>query len=141
MKTPVHLWVIGIAALLWNAGGAYDYIMTQFGNEAYLAMLTEPQRAYMDGVPAWFEFFWGLGIWFAVLGSIFLLALSRLAVPAFGIAIIGLAGSSVYSFGVAQPSTIEIMGSFALIFTVVIALSLVLLWFYARAMARRGVLR
>ncbi len=141
MKTPIHLWIIGVIALLWNAGGAYDYVMTQFGNEAYLAMLTEPQRAYMDGVPVWFEFFWGIGVWFAVLGSVLLLTRSRLAAPAYGLALIGLIGSSIYSFGVAQPSTIEIMGSFALIFTVVIAVSLVLLWLYARAMARRGVLR
>ena len=35
-KTPWHLWVIGIVATLWNAGGAYDYTMTQTRNMDYL---------------------------------------------------------------------------------------------------------
>ena len=31
-RAPVHLWIVGILATLWNAFGCYDYIMTQTGN-------------------------------------------------------------------------------------------------------------
>ena len=43
-KAPWHLWVVGIVALLWSAGGAFDYVMTQTRNEEYLAAFTEEQR-------------------------------------------------------------------------------------------------
>ena len=36
MKTPWHLWVFGVVSLLWNFGGAYDYVMVRTGNQAYL---------------------------------------------------------------------------------------------------------
>ena len=28
-KTPVHLWIVGILALLWNAVDAFDFLATQ----------------------------------------------------------------------------------------------------------------
>ena len=28
-RTPVHLWIVGILALLWNLMGAFDYLATQ----------------------------------------------------------------------------------------------------------------
>lgn len=32
MRAPWHLWLIGIIAVLWHAGGAFDYLMTQTNN-------------------------------------------------------------------------------------------------------------
>ena len=28
-RTPVHLWIIGVLALLWNMMGAFDYLATK----------------------------------------------------------------------------------------------------------------
>ena len=28
-RTPAHLWIVGALATLWNAFGAYDYLMTR----------------------------------------------------------------------------------------------------------------
>jgi hypothetical protein len=28
-KTPLHLWIVAVLALLWNAVGAFDYVATQ----------------------------------------------------------------------------------------------------------------
>ena len=33
-KTPVHLWIVGALATVWNAFGAFDYLMTQTRNDA-----------------------------------------------------------------------------------------------------------
>ncbi len=38
IKTPWHLWVVGIATLLFNAIGCYSYTMTQTGSLADLGM-------------------------------------------------------------------------------------------------------
>ena len=35
VRTPVHLWIVGIVALLWNAIGCYDYLMTRMRNTDY----------------------------------------------------------------------------------------------------------
>ena len=141
MKTPLHLWVVAVLSILWNAGGAYDYVMTQFRNIAYLEMLTPEQLLYIVNAPAWFDAAWATGVWASVVGSVLLLARSRLAVAAFAVSLAGLAVSSIYSFVIAQPNSIAISGSFAIVFTGVVVVVLVALWGYARAMARRGVLR
>ena len=141
MRAPIHLWIVGILSLLWNAGGAYDYLMTQLGNAEYLAMLTEPQRALMDGRPMWFDAAWAFGVWGSIAGSLLLLLRSRFAVTAFGVSILGLAASSVWSFGIAEPSSLEVMGSFAAIFSLAIVVILLALFVYARRMQARGILR
>lgn len=140
MKTPFHVWIVGIIALIWNAGGAYDYVMTQTENEAYLAMLSDAQKAFLDNGPIWFETAWAVGVWFSMLGALLLLLRSRLAGPAFGLSLVGLIVSSVYSFGIADRTGMD-MTPTQLGFTAAIYVVLVLLWVYARAMTRRGVLR
>ena len=57
VRTPVHLWIVGAIALLWNAFGCYDYVMTQTNNAEYLASMgmTETQRAYYETFPMWLE--------------------------------------------------------------------------------------
>lgn len=140
MKTPFHLWIVGVIALVWNAGGAYDYVMTQTQNAAYLAMLSDAQKAFLDNGPIWFEAAWAVGVWFSMLGALLLLLRSRLAGSAFGLSLVGLILSSVYSFGIADRSGMD-MTPAQLGFTVAIYVVLVLLWIYARAMTRRGVLR
>jgi hypothetical protein len=140
MKTPIHLWIIGGIALISNAGGAYDYVMTQFQDEAYLAMLTDAQRAFLDTGPIWFEAAWAVGVWFSVLGSVLLLLRSRFAGAVFGLSFLGLMVSSVYSFGIADRTGLTLSPA-QMGFTIAIFVVLAVLWIYARAMTRRGVLR
>ncbi|MCP4895894.1 MAG: hypothetical protein GY906_02880, partial [bacterium] len=35
--TPIHLWIVGVLALLWNAMGAFDYLATQLKLEFYMS--------------------------------------------------------------------------------------------------------
>ncbi len=141
MKTPIHLWVVGVFAVIWNFGGVYDYIMTQTNNEAYLAMLTDAQRAFLDQGPVWFGAAWAIGVWFSMLGALLLLLRSRFAGSAFAISFAGLIASTVYSFAIADPSSMDLMTPGQAVFTAAIYIVLLLLWLYARAMTRRGVLR
>ncbi len=45
-RRPLHLWVIGVVALLWNAMDAFDYVMTQTKNEAYMSAFTLEQLSF-----------------------------------------------------------------------------------------------
>ena len=139
-KIPVHLWIVGGVATLWNALGAFDYVMTQTRNEAYLANFTDPQRIYFDSFPIWMEAAWACGVWGGMLGSLLLLARSRYAVAAFALSLAGLAISTVYQYVLSTPPP-EMMAGAMLAMNLAIWAVAIGLLVYALRMRRRGVLR
>ncbi len=142
MKTPFHLWIVGILALLWNAGGAVDYVMTKTNAAEYMAQQPPERLAMLEQAPTWFSVTWAVGIWFSIIGSLLLLLRSRYAGSAFGLSLLGLIGSSVYTYVIADGgSMVAAAGPAAIALTIAIPVVLVGLWLYARAMTKRGVLR
>ena len=137
-RTPWHLWVIGILALLWNLVGAYDYLMTQTQNEAYMGRFTAEQLEYFYGFPTWVVATWAIAVWGGLLGAILLLLRKRLAAPVFLVSFVSMIVTSIYNFGLSDGA--RVMGTPAVAFTGVIFLFALILWLYARAMARQGVL-
>src|SRR3546814_16652880 len=77
VKTPWHLWAVGIVSLLWNAFGAFDYVMTKLRNPEYMAAFTPEQQSFFYSFPLWANVGWALGVWGSVLGSVLLLGRSR----------------------------------------------------------------
>ena len=138
-KAPLHLWVIGILAVLWNAVGAFDYTATQMQLEFYMSQFTAEQLEYFYGFPAWVDACWAVGVWGSLLGSLALLLRKALAAWLFGLAILGLAGSSFYNFVLSDG--MAAMGDGAATFTAIIWVIALLLYFYAVAMAKRRVLQ
>jgi amino acid transporter len=57
----------------------------------------------------------------------------------FGLSLAGLAVSTLHTFGLSEGA--EVMGTTGAIFTAVIWIIAILLFFYARAQAKKGVLR
>lgn len=139
-KTPTHLWVVGILGLLFNAGGASNYVMMKLEVASYRAQLTDEMIAYYDGYPLLMDIVWPLSVWSAVVGCLLLLMKKRHAVTAFMVATIAYVVASGWTFGVARPPE-TIMTTGSTIFSVVIGVQLALLWYYARAMTAKGVLR
>lgn len=140
-KTPVHLWIVGVVSLLWNAVGAFDYTMTKMQNPDYLAAFTPEQQAWFASFPLWANIGWALGVWGSVLGSLLLLARSRHAVSAFVVSLVGLAISCIYQFGLHYGDLMRLFGTFPMIFTAIIWVILIALFVYARKQAAAGVLR
>jgi len=138
-KAPVHLWIVGILAVLWNAIGCFDYYATQSKLESYMSQFTPEQLEYFYGFPAWVDACWAIAVWGSLLGSILLLARKAWAVWLFGLAILGLAATTVYNFVLSDG--MAVMGSGAALFSVVIWVIALFLFFYARAMVRKGVLK
>ena len=139
-RAHAHLWIVGGLATLWNAFGCFDYVVTQTGNLEMVGQFTDAQRAYFENFPTWSEAAWALGVWGALAGSLLLLARSRFAVAAFTVSILGLAGTSVYQFVVAElPAEFRTPGMIGIhLFIWVVAIALLL---YAVRMRSRGVLR
>lgn len=142
-RTPAHIWIVGILSLLWNCFGAYDYVMSHMRNMDYLgSMGMDANRvlAYMDSMPLYGKFGWGLGVWAALLGSILLLMRSRYALYAFAASLIGMA----LSFGgqyLGPPMPPEMnAGAMKYMPVVIILLGLAQAW-YAWRETKSGVLR
>ena len=137
-RTPIHLWIVGVLALLWNAMGAFDYTATKLQFEFYMSSFSEAQLEYFDGFPAWMTFFWALAVWGALLGSIFLLLRRKWALWAFVVSAVSMVITTVYNFGLTNGA--EIMGPAGMAFTVIIwVIAFFLLW-YSWWLTRRGVL-
>ena len=138
VKTPTHLWVVGTLALLWNLMGAFDYVATQYGFEAYLSQFTPEQLAYFEGFPAWAVAGWAIAVWSAVAGSVGLLMRRRWAVAAFGLSLVGMAVSSLYTMILTDGATM--MGTVGVVFTVIIWAVAIGLFVYARRQSANAVL-
>lgn len=137
---PKHLWIVGILSLLWNCMGAFDYLMTQTRNEAYLAQFTEAQLEYFLNFPAWVEGSWAIAVWGALVGSILLLLANRWAVWVFLVSLVAMFVTTIHNYFLSNG--LEIMGDpFSIVFSIVIAVVAIALYLYARAMAAKGVLR
>ena len=145
-RAPAHLWIVGIASLLWNLFGALNYLATRLRSEAYAEKMMPGVDAqatfdWVDAFPLWAQFGWGLGVWFGVAGSILLLLRHRYAVPAFGVSLIGIILGLGYQILLAPPPPgAAEQGGQQYVHYVVIAVG-VALFLYARAVAAKGVLR
>lgn len=144
-KTPLHLWIVGVVATLWNSFGVTDYFMTRTQGAAWIDQMmpgvdSVKFMAYIDGFPIWASIGWGLGVWGALAGSLLLLARSRHAVTAFAVSLIGAIAGIGYQL--MNPVDIAEMtsGAAAIIPYVIIAIAAVLLW-YAQRQKSAGVLR
>jgi hypothetical protein len=141
-RAPMHVWIVGGLATLWNAIGAIGYYVSRAHNVELMGKMApgiDPQTAfaYADAMPIWASFGWGLGVWMGLLGSVLLLVRSRWSVYAFGLSLIGMALSFSYQFMVTRPP-VGMDGKLMPMLVVVIG---VFLFLYARAMAKKGILR
>jgi len=144
-RTPVHLWIVGILALLWNCFGAYDYLMTRLHNMDYIAASmpgVDPNAAlaWVEGMPIYAQIGWGLGVWGGLLGAILLLARSGWSVWSYAVSAIGMVLSLGYQLAAAPPLPGADSEMYKIMPYVIIVLGVAQLA-YSYAMNKRGVLR
>ncbi len=140
IKTPWHLWTVGIIGFLWSAIGAMDFVMTQTQNEAYMSAFTPEQLEFFYGIPMWAIITWGIAVWGGTIGSIFLLIRKKIATPIFLASLIGMVITSIQNYVLSNG--MEIMGdAFSLIFTGIIFTTSVGLYWYSRTIQQNGLLK
>lgn len=125
-------WAVALLGLLWNAFGAYLYMMARLDPEAALAGADPAMKAYVLAQPLWANIGYGLGIWGSFLGSVAMVLRSRHAVLLFAVSF---AGAAVSHVGQA------LAGVLPAGLTVVIMGVIALLWWYCRRSAAQGILR
>lgn len=140
VKTPWHLWVVGILALLWNSFGCVDYTMTQTRQDEWFAQMgmTAAQLEYFNAMPAWTHAAWAIGVWGGALGAILLLLRRKWAMPVFVVSFLGWLAGAVYAFGMSDG--MEAMGPMWPMQIVIGGACVFFIW-YAWMMSKKGVLR
>ncbi|TAJ60689.1 hypothetical protein [Brevundimonas sp.] len=139
--TPWHLWAAGVISLLWNAFGGYDFVMSVTQGETYwrASGMTDAMVAYYNAMPTWMYVPWVLGVWGAVAGSVLLLMRNKLAVPAFGLSLLGAVGSLAYGLANPMPPLPQAMAMMSYMPWVIVLIAAVLAA-YAWTMGKKGVL-
>lgn len=141
VRTPWHLWVVGVVAILFNAIGVVDHSMTLAQGDAYMssAGMTPQQIAHYHQMPTWMRVDWAIGVWSALIGSVLILLRRRLAFPIFVLSLAAYLISLLYTYVLSHAG--DMMGQRIAITSAVITAFLLFFIWYSRLMARRGVLR
>jgi hypothetical protein len=73
-KPGIWFSILAIISLLWNVGGALQFINSITATEASMkgSMMTPEQIKIMTSLPAWVTFAFGVGVVTSLLGSVFL---------------------------------------------------------------------
>lgn len=140
VKTPWHLWVVGVLALAWNGYASYDFIMVLTKGAEYLQAYFPPEKvAYYTSMPAWTNIPYAAAVGGGALASILLLLRSRWAFHVFAVSLLGVVVSVIYAYGMDEWATLG--GSQGMVmWGIVTAIAVFLVW-YARMMSKRGILR
>lgn len=141
IKTPWHLWLVGVIAVLFNAIGVFDFVMSMAQGASYMASagMTPDQIAHYLEMPLWMKAVWAIGVWGAILGSVLILLRNKLAFAVFGVSLAAFLFSLIYTYVLTDGG--EIMGGQMAITSVVITVLLLFFMWYSRLMAKRSVLR
>ena len=135
-KTPWHIWVVGIVALLWNAAGTYTIMMAQAGK---LEDLSADEAAYYAAQPVWFVVITDVALLSAVAAAVALLLRSRTAIWLFAISLAAILITDVYDL--VSGTTRMLVSSGAMIATIFIFVIAILELVYAWSMKKHAVLR
>ncbi len=140
-RTPWHLWLVGGIAILFNAIGAFDHVMSMAqGRGHYMASagMTPAQIAHYEQMPMWMTAVWTIGVWSAMLASVLLLLRRKLAVRVFALSLATFLLSLVYSYVLTDGGAI-LGRSMATTSAVITAMLVFFLWYSWREV-KRGVL-
>lgn len=141
VKAPWHLWLIGVFAVLFNAIGVFDFVMSLAQGAQYQASagMTPEQIAHYQQMPAWMTLVWAVGVFGAFLASILLLWRRKLALPVFVVSLVAFLISLAFTYVLTDGGAV--MGRQMAVVSAIIAALLVFFSAYSRFMAARGVLR
>ncbi len=141
LKTPWHIWLVGLIAVLFNFIGVFDFVMSMAQGAKYQASagMTPDQIAHYQQMPSWMTVVWAVGVFGAFLASILLLLRRQQAFPVFILSLLAFLVSLLYTYVLTNGGAV--MGQQMAIASTVIAGLLVLFIVYSRYMTLRGVLR
>jgi len=135
-KTPWHVWVVGVLVILWNGSGAFTIMSAQAG---MLPNISADEAAYYAAQPLWLVISTDIALISAIAAGVALLLRSRAAVWLFALSLAAILLNDSYEL--INGTSRMFANQRALIVTCIILVLAILELVYARAMAKRGVLK
>lgn len=137
-KPLTSFWIIGIAALLWNLMGVFEYLKMAYMTAEDLAALPPEQQPLYENIPAWVTAAFAMAVFGGALGSILLLLRKKLATFVFIISFVSILAQMTYNIFMTR--ALEVYGPGGIIMPVmVIVVGAFLIW-YSKKMQNKGVL-
>lgn len=135
-RPPTWFWVVAVIALLWNLMGVSAYLFEAFTSIEQLEQMTQERRALFEGRPAWVTAAYAIAVFAGAIGSIALLIRKKWAKPLLVVSLIAAIVQFIYnSF---MTNTIEVMGTQAIIFPILILGFGLYLIFFAKKSITKG---
>ena len=136
VKAPWHLYLIGLAAVLWNLAGVFDFLATATQFAPYMQRMPEGAQQYWADLPDTIYGIWALAVFSALAGSMMLLRRHLLAVRVLALS----ATATIFSMAAtySRPAPDADLNRVVAVCIIVVAL---LVLNYAFHQAKRGVLR
>ena len=130
-------WLISVVALIWNVGGAMNYLMQT--NLEFVATLPETHRAIIEGRPAWATGGFAIGVFGGALGCLLLLFRKSTAFYVFIASLLGVIVTMIHTINVAiskiEFSPVEII----VMILLPIIVAAILIWYTKQAVSKRWI--
>ena len=135
-NTAVHwsFWLISVVALLWNVGGAINYIMQT--NMDFVATLPETHRAIIEGRPIWATGGFALGVFGGALGCLLLLFRKSISINVFIASLLGILVTMIHTIIVATSKIDFSFGEIIIMVVLPVIVAAFLIWYAKLAMTK-----
>ena len=136
VKKHWSFWVVCIVGLLWNAGGAANYLMQT--NMEFVSSMPATHQAIIIGRPTWATGGFAVGVFGGALGCILLMLVQRSSLYVLLVSVVGIVVTMIHTVKVAN-SNIEF--SFLEIFVMAVlplVVALALVGYARHALAKFG---
>ena len=120
-------WLVCILALLWNVGGAINYIMQT--NLEFVSTLPETHRAIIEGRPIWATGGFAIGVFGGAFGCLLLLFKKSHAFYIFIISLLGIVVTMIHTLNVAASKISFSTGEIFVMVLLPMIVAALLIWY------------
>ena len=125
--THWSFWLVCILALLWNIGGAINYIMQT--NLEFVSTLPETHRAIIEGRPVWATGGFAIGVFGGAIGCLLLLFKKSQALYIFIISLLGIVVTMLHTINVATTKINFSIGEVIVMILLPMIVAALLIWY------------
>lgn len=134
VKLHWSFWVVCVLGLLWNIGGAANYLMQT--NAEFVATLPETHRAIIDDRPFWAAGGFAVGVFGGILGCLLLLLRKSSSIYIFLISLAGILVTMIHTINIARSQISFSIFEIVIMVILPIVVALGLLWFAKYAVSK-----
>ena len=125
--THWSFWLVCILGLLWNVGGAINYLMQT--NLEFVSTLPETHRAIIEGRPVWATGGFAIGVFGGAIGCLLLLFKKSQAIYIFIISLLGIVVTMLHTINMATSKISFSFGEIVVMILLPMIVAALLIWY------------